>query len=61
MIMKIELSDNEGTTESIDRLRVKIKTALSQGNDVKINLLQPGVMYDRGWDDFATVVDFMNE
>lgn len=58
--MEIVLSDNQGTTESVNLLRQKILTALADGHNVVVKLLQPGVMYQRdgAW---RTVVDFMNE
>ena len=58
--MEIVLSDNQGTTESMANLRQKILTSLADGHNVLVNLLQPGVMYqkDGKW---LTVVDFMNE
>ena len=58
--MEITLTDNQGSTESIDRLRINIQTELHNGNSVMVKLLQPGVMYQRNGD-WLTVVDFMNE
>ena len=58
--MEITLTDNQGSTESIDRLRINIQTELHKGNSVLVKLLQPGVMYQRNGD-WLTVVDFMNE
>jgi hypothetical protein len=60
MFMEIELSDNQGNTESINVLRGNIQTELNHGHSVLVKLLQPGVMYeaDGQW---KTVVDFMNE
>ena len=58
--MEITLTDNQGSTESIDRLRIDILTELHKGNSVLVKLLQPGVMYQRNGD-WLTVVDFMNE
>jgi len=58
--MEIVLSDNQGTTESINLLRHKILTALADGHNVVVKLLQPGVMYQKE-NDWRTVVDFMNE
>ena len=58
--MEITLTDNQGSTESIDRLRIDIQAELHKGNSVLVKLLQPGVMYLRDGD-WLTVVDFMNE
>jgi len=58
--MKIVLSDNQGTTESMNVLRHKILTALADGHHVVVKLLQPGVMYQQNGQ-WRTVVDFMNE
>jgi len=60
MFMEIILTDNEGSTSSINVLRGNIKTELNHGNTVLVKLLQPGVMYEANgrWN---TVVDFMNE
>lgn len=58
--MEIVLSDNQGTTESMAVLRQKILTALADGHNVLVKLLQPGVMYQQN-DQWRTVVDFMNE
>lgn len=60
MVMEMTLTDNEGSTESINLLREKIKDNLDKGSDVLVKLLQPGVMYQKG-QDWCTVVDFMNE
>lgn len=58
--MEIVLSDNQGNTESMVILRQKILTALADGHDVVVKLLQPGVMYQQG-NEWMTVIDFMNE
>lgn len=58
--MEITFSDNQGTTESMNRLRKNIIDALANGNNVVVNLLQPGVMYENN-NVWRTVVDFMNE
>ena len=58
--MEITLTDNQGSTESIDQLRIHIQTELHKGNSVLVKLLQPGVMYQRNAR-YYTVVDFMNE
>ena len=60
MFMEIELSDNQGNTESINVLRGNIQTELNHGNSVLVKLLQPGVMYEAN-NQWHTVVDFMNE
>ena len=58
--MEITLTDNQGTTESINLLRKKINTELENNNSVLVKLLQPGVMYEvNGL--YHSVVDFMNE
>lgn len=58
--MEVTLTDNQGSTESINQLRIDIENNLEQGNSVLVQLLQPGVMYQRN-NDWLTVVDFMNE
>ena len=58
--MEITLTDNQGSTESINVLRGDIQTELNIGNSVLVKLLQPGVMYERHAQ-WMTVVDFMNE
>jgi len=58
--MEITLTDNQGSTESIARLRIEIQAKLHDGDSVLVKLLQPGVMYQRNGD-WLTVVDFMNE
>ena len=58
--MEITLTDNQGSTESINVLRGNIQTELNIGNSVLVKLLQPGVMYERHGQ-WMTVVDFMNE
>jgi hypothetical protein len=58
--METTLTDNQGSTESIDQLRINIQTELHKGNSVLVKLLQPGVMYQRNGN-WLTVVDFMNE
>ena len=58
--MEVTLTDNQGSTESINQLRLDIENNLKQGNSVLVQLLQPGVMYQRN-NDWLTVVDFMNE
>jgi len=58
--MEITLTDNQGSTESINVLRGNIQTELNIGNSVLVKLLQPGVMYERHAQ-WMTVVDFMNE
>ena len=58
--MEITLTDNQGSTESINVLRGNIQTELNIGNSVLVKLLQPGVMYEIH-DQWMTVVDFMNE
>ncbi len=58
--MEITLTDNQGSTESINVLRGNIQTELNIGNSVLVKLLQPGVMYEMH-DQWMTVVDFMNE
>ena len=60
MFMEITLTDNQGSTESINVLRGNIQTELNIGNSVLVKLLQPGVMYEMH-DQWMTVVDFMNE
>ena len=60
MFMEITLTDNQGSTESINVLRGNIQTELNIGNSVLVKLLQPGVMYERHAQ-WMTVVDFMNE
>lgn len=60
MFMEITLTDNQGSTESINVLRGNIQTELNIGNSVLVKLLQPGVMYERH-EQWMTVVDFMNE
>ena len=60
MFMEIELSDNQGNTESMNVLRGNIQTELNLGNKVLVKLLQPGVMYEVNGQ-WKTVVDFMNE
>ena len=44
--MEITLTDNQGSTESINVLRGNIQTELNIGNSVLVKLLQPGVMYE---------------
>ena len=60
MFMEVILSDNKGSTESIQELRSKINSEIEKDNSVLVKLLQPGVMYEANgrWN---TVVDFMNE
>jgi len=58
--MEVTLTDNRGSTESINNLRRDIKNNLDKGNSVLVELLQPGVMFQRN-DDWFTVVDFINE
>ena len=58
--MEVTLTDNQGSTESINQLRIDIKNNLDKGNSVFVRLLQPGVMFQRN-DDWFTVIDFMNE
>ncbi len=66
--MEITLSDNQGTTDSINLLRDNINKEINKGNSVLVKLLQPGVMYNKkdilkpdGTPEWFTVVDFMNE
>jgi hypothetical protein len=58
--MEIVITEIRGDTESVIILRKRIETELDKGNTVKIQLLQPGVMYKQDGI-YHTVVEFMNE
>ena len=60
MFMEVILSDNKGSTESIQELRSKINSEIANNNSVLVKLLQPGVMYQQDGE-WLTTVDFMNE
>ena len=60
MFMEVILSDNKGSTESIQELRSKINSEIEKDNSVLVKLLQPGVMYQQDGE-WRTTVDFINE